>query len=375
MAILRRAAVLIIMFGLISVAGSAWAGTEDKLRNIESELGRKQQQQATLDQEAKKTGANLNNLRQQLIDVTESLQTKAEEQERLEDKLDEMTREAEAKNQALKDARQKFRLFTQALIEFSRSPPESLLLQTGLTMDHIHRSILLRSALPYLRQQEGVITHDLAALGELQQRIEEQQNAVAATQQNLQGQQRELDQLIKARQGLLRRTETEKEAIARRLVSLSNEARDLRQLLEKITPPHTSRSIAPHGTQAVLKPPVSGALVRGFGAKDADGVVSQGLTYAALPGSPVVAPRSGRVVFTGPFRGYGKILILQHDGGYHSFLAGFGRIDAEMGQDVDAGEPLGVLPVKTAARPELYFEWRRSNEPVDPSGNIAFLKN
>ena len=47
-------------------------------------------------------------------------------------------------------------------------------------------------------------------------------------------------------------------------------------------------------------------------------------------------------------------------------MAGFGRIDAEIGQEVEAGEPLGVLPVKGAARPELYFEWRRDNEPVDP---------
>jgi len=59
-------------------------------------------------------------------------------------------------------------------------------------------------------------------------------------------------------------------------------------------------------------------------------------------------------------------LILQHDGGYHSFLAGFGRIDADMGQDVEAGEPLGVLPVKEDTRPELYFEWRHNTEPVDP---------
>ena len=84
----------------------------------------------------------------------------------------------------------------------------------------------------------------------------------------------------------------------------------------------------------------------------------------------MVAPRAGRVVFVGPFRGYGQIMILQHANGYHSFLAGFGRIDAEMGQDVAAGEPLGVLPVKTGGRPELYFEWRHGEEPVDPINGL-----
>ncbi len=112
---------------------------------------------------------------------------------------------------------------------------------------------------------------------------------------------------------------------------------------------------------------MAGSIIRTFGSKDSDGITSHGLTFKTPLGAPVAAPASGRVVFAGPFRGYGQILILQHKGGYHSFLAGFGRIDAEMGQDVEAGEPLGVMPVKESAeKPELYFEWRRNGEPVDP---------
>jgi septal ring factor EnvC (AmiA/AmiB activator) len=117
-----------------------------------------------------------------------------------------------------------------------------------------------------------------------------------------------------------------------------------------------------------LRWPVSGAVRKNFGDRDADGVTSEGMTFIAPSGAPVVAPLAGKVVFAGPFRGYGQIMILQHDNGYHSFLSGFGRIDAETGQEVAAGEPLGVLPVKTGAKPELYFEWRRGGEPVDPAG-------
>ena len=114
--------------------------------------------------------------------------------------------------------------------------------------------------------------------------------------------------------------------------------------------------------------------MRHFGDKDADGVTSDGLTFASPSGAPIVAPRSGRVVFVGPFRGYGKIVILQHANGYHSLLSGFGRIDAEMGQEVDAGEPLGVLPVKAGAKQELYFEWRRGDEPTDPMGGLTIKR-
>jgi septal ring factor EnvC (AmiA/AmiB activator) len=229
--------------------------------------------------------------------------------------------------------------------------------------------ILLRAILPRLREQTEDIARDLSTLDSLKAQMAEQKRLTTAAQKNLAQQRQGLDQLIMARQGYLQRTEEQKEAIAHQLVSLSNEAKDLRQLLEKVTPRHAGRQGLQRGS-TILKWPVSGHIMRRFGERDADGVTSDGITFTALPGAPVVAPAAGRVVFVGPFRGYGQIIILQHTGGYHSFLAGFGRIDAEMEEDVEAGEPLGVLPVKGDLRPELYFEWRRISQPVDPARKI-----
>ena len=224
---------------------------------------------------------------------------------------------------------------------------------------------MARSLLPKHECGTESDARDLAVLADLYWMAEEQKRLVAASEKNLKQQQSALDQLVQSRQGLLNRTESQKAAIAKQLVSLSTQARDLHQLLAKVEPPGSRKSKGVFN--AVLERPVGGNVIRTFGSKDTDGIVSKGLTYKAMPGSPVVAPASGRVVFAGPFRGYGQILILQHKGGYHSFLAGFGRIDAEMGQEVDAGEPLGILPAKdSGARPELYFEWRRNGEPVDP---------
>jgi murein DD-endopeptidase MepM/ murein hydrolase activator NlpD len=185
----------------------------------------------------------------------------------------------------------------------------------------------------------------------------------------LEKQQKGLDQMIAMRQGFLQRTEEQKADIARHLAALAEEARDLRQLMEKVAMAHVQKP-RPRGALA-LRWPVSGIVRKNFGDKDADGVRSEGLTLAAPSGAPVVAPYAGRVVFVGPFRGYGQIMILQHNNGYHSFLSGFGRIDAEMAQEVDAGEPLGVLPVKEGTKPELYFEWRRGDKPVDPLSGLS----
>jgi septal ring factor EnvC (AmiA/AmiB activator) len=366
-----------IGFAILSlcISQSSYAKTAEELRQVEQQLEQQKQQADELDAKARETSASLQDLRQRLITAAANYQAKAEEQENLEDKLDQLTQDIDVKNKALRDEKHKLNLLTDALIELSRQPPETWFLQTGLTSDHIHRAILLRAALPHLKEQTETYVRDLASLNDLQVQLAEQKHLAIAAQENLQGQQHDLDQLIKARQGLLQRTEAQKEAISAQLVSLSSEAKDLRQLLDKVTPKHAPKSAPPSGLTSSLKPPVAGTLAHPYGARDADGVISQGLTYSALPGSPVVAPMAGKVVFAGPFRGYGQILILQHAGGYHSFLAGFGRIDAEMGQEVGKGEPLGVLPVKRGSKPELYFEWRRNNEAIDPTAGIALSKS
>jgi len=371
---------LILLFAVCWVSVPGWAAdtvNKDKLHKVEMQLGEKKEKVAELNKAAAEASEGLKGLQSKLIAATEALQTKEDEEDRIEDHLDQLEQDIADKQAGL--AREKHKLFvlTGALIEMGRQPQAAGFLQTGVTTDYIHRALLLQAVLPRIKEQTESIARDILELHEMKRQMDEQKSLLIATTQNLEKQQREMDQLIKARQGSLQRTEAQKQALAAQLVALSGEAQNLRQLMEKVSPPmrHTPLPGAPSGSKMALKVPVVGAVIRPYGTRDADGVVSEGMTFAALPGSPVVAPRAGKVVFAGPFRGYGQVLILQHDGGAHSFLAGFGRIDAEMGQDVATGEPLGVLPVKNASgtsggrdRTELYFEWRRNNEAVNPAG-------
>jgi septal ring factor EnvC (AmiA/AmiB activator) len=75
-------------------------------------------------------------------------------------------------------------------------------------------------------------------------------------------------------------------------------------------------------------------------------------------------------MFAGPFRGYGLILIVEHPNGYHSLIAGLGRIDTKVGQRVLAGEPLGVMGTPPDGNPDLYFELRRNGQPINPQRGL-----
>jgi murein hydrolase activator len=103
----------------------------------------------------------------------------------------------------------------------------------------------------------------------------------------------------------------------------------------------------------------------------------QGDTVATQSGSIVTAPSDGSVLYAGPFRSYGQLLILNAGDGYHVVLAGMSRISVVSGQSVLAGEPIGAMGEARVASasaetlgnavPELYVEFRKDGKPVDPS--------
>lgn len=135
--------------------------------------------------------------------------------------------------------------------------------------------------------------------------------------------------------------------------------------------------------------PVRGRLAASFGAAATEFGESKGIVLATRANAQVVAPFDGKVVFEGPFRSYGQILIIEHRGGYHTVLAGLGRVNAVVGQWLLAGEPVGVMGSSGIAatgqgasgdspgepgpgmavqdHPKLYVELRHKGQPVDPA--------
>ncbi len=91
----------------------------------------------------------------------------------------------------------------------------------------------------------------------------------------------------------------------------------------------------------------------------------QGLWFQANGQAQAVAPADSEVVFAGAYQNFGQVLILEIAGGYHLLLAGFGRIDVQIGDLVLAGEPVGVLPAGEVT--QLYLELRRNSQTMDPA--------
>lgn len=367
---------VLVSVSLPAVSFAAPQGSQKKeMEQIKKKLTAKKKAAAKVAKKERTTARELAKLRSKLVNATGELQDKLSEQQSLESRLDELVKETGVRGSVLRDSRRRLAKMTSSLLQLSRKPPGMLLLHEDSADAHVHRTILLRSMLPRLRKETAKIMNEIDIFKELQGQTSSQKQVVDSARQNLQRQRYSLDQLVKVRQGLLKKTKKEKKAIAQQLERLANEAKDLRQLMAHVSKPSWQRKIA-GGVPALknlksgLKMPVAGKMIRRFGDLDEFGVVSQGLLIGGSYGAPVVAPQSGRIVFKGPFRGYGKIVILQHPGGYHSFLSGFSRIDTDMGQKVDAGEPLGILHSKGEGKAQIYFEWRKGADPINPARKL-----
>jgi septal ring factor EnvC (AmiA/AmiB activator) len=108
--------------------------------------------------------------------------------------------------------------------------------------------------------------------------------------------------------------------------------------------------------------PVTGRVLAGFGAPVGGGT-SKGLVLGPPQGAVVIAPAEGRVAFSGPYRGYGRIVIIEHAGGWTSLVTGLARSDVVVGEQLVAGAPLGVAP---RSGPRVTLELRHDGEPVNP---------
>lgn len=166
-----------------------------------------------------------------------------------------------------------------------------------------------------------------------------------------------------------------------RLMRLAERERTLGALLDRLAPltetataPDRPRErVAVASLRGRLPRPAEGTVVARFG-EAAPGAPDdrQGIVLSTRPGALVTAPADGTVRFSGPFRSYGRLLIMDLGDGYHLLVAGLVSTEVAVGQWVLAGEPVGAMEAPgSGARPELYMELRHDGTPVDPMPWLA----
>lgn len=281
---------------------------------------------------------------------------------------------------------------TAALQQFSRRPLALSIWRPGSVQDAVYLRAMLDSAVPEIQARTSGLRSRLIRSRVLRDAAVAAAGQLRAQQSSLAERRSQLAALETRQRLASRAARGTADREAERALSLAEQARDLDSLVEDLEragelrarlaalpgpllrparPEETSAVAgvvpsAPESAAASPAPsyilPVTGRTVTGFGSPQPSGP-SSGLTLVPRAGAQVVAPAAGRVAFAGPYRGYGRIVIIEHANGWTSLVTGLARADVAVGEELVAGAPLGIAP---QARPEITLELRRGGEPVNP---------
>lgn len=281
-----------------------------------------------------------------------------------------------------------------ALQTAARRPLALAALQPGSLEDVVHLRAVLGSAVPQIRARTASLRAEIARGRALEAEAEQALAGLRGSESELRTRRQELAAL-EQRQRLASRT-ARGAALreAERALALAEEARDLDGLVDKlgevaalrrelaalpgpVLRPQNLAADLPAAPAAPTAPaagasaprlsdfqlPVQGRTLVGFGAKRDSGLASTGLTLAPAAGAQVVAPARGRVAFAGEYRGFARIVIIEHAGGWTSLVTGLERADVAVGDTVIGGSPLGRA---SGGNQPVTIELRRDGKPVNP---------
>ncbi|WP_166654184.1 murein hydrolase activator EnvC family protein [Tahibacter aquaticus] len=214
---------------------------------------------------------------------------------------------------------------------------------------------------------------DLVDLAKVQQAIEAQVVEIEATRGERNSESTRLQAEKLEREAMLDTLELSLKDQAARLDALGKDESALLRLLERLRDvfadiPKQLKAAEPFAERRGRLPwPLPGKVAVGFGSSDDSGRAISGIVVAADSGTEVRAVSHGRVAYADWLKGYGLILILDHGDGYMSLYGYNETLLKDVGDWVDAGEPIATAGTSGGRKSAgLYFELRARGKPLDP---------
>ncbi|MGH6735335.1 MAG: murein hydrolase activator EnvC family protein [Methyloceanibacter sp.] len=364
-------------------------------------------------------------LNSELIEAGERVQASEAKLSETEGKLAELTEQVNVIQSSITERKEAIVKMLSAMQRIGRTPPPALVTRRDDALAVVRSAMLLAEVFPELKYQADNLSGELDSLVTVENSIRAKRDEEKKESEQLAAERARLDQLLEEKKTKLAQGEIELTQLEQSTEALALEVTGLSELIERLnvqiakvevaqydaeiaaekalrermqaqvmaTPANESVvEIKPESTRVAfaspdrLKPalpfeqakgtlrlPAQGRQLKGFGDADPAGSTLKGISLQTREEARITAPADGWVVYAGPFRSYGQLLIINAGGGYHILLAGMSRIDVSLGQFVLAGEPIAVMGNPAvpssgddSSRPVLYVEFRKDGRPVDP---------
>lgn len=410
--------------------------SEIELLTLKENLEKAASRRVQLEQEISLIAKDKVSINRALLETSKQSQTLEQSIVEEEQRLSELSVSRNSLRKSLSSKRSLLSEVLAALQRMGRNPPPAILVRPEDALQSVRSAILLGAVVPEIRNETSTLFAELRALGEISRQInlkkenlakdlntlsesetrlslllgeknklaEVSQQQLLAEQiksEELAGKARSLEELIgkietqiatarkaatAAKQADLKRRTEEQERLANAREAIKNgrvpKTFDPEVARAKLDPrfadnARSEPAIAFSQAYGLLPMPVSGRAARAFGAKLSGGTKAPNFAIATRPNSRVRSPADGWVVYAGPFRSYGQLLILNVGEDHHVVMSGMADVNVTTGQFVLTGEPIGRMGLTqvvaaaaldlSSAQPVLYIEFRKDGQSIDPS--------
>ena len=387
------------------------ARREQDLKVLEEAISANAEARRRLEAEVESVKADRAKLNAALIETAERVRGTEDRIQGLEQRLQTLGASETAIRRSLQSRRGVIVEVFAALQRMGRRPPPAVLVRPEDMLEAVRASIMLGAVLPELRSEAEVLATDLGELVRLKAAIATDRTTLNGELAGLNREQARLAALMEARQSRIAEVERNVGAERQKAEDLARQAGTLKELIDRMEaeitgaqraaeearkaaeaqqretrekfaqlafrdPARLAPKIPFAEARGLLPRPVSGDMSLEFGAPDGYGGTTRGISITTRPKASVVSPADGWVAFAGPFRSYGRLLIINAGGGYYILLAGMDQINVDVGQFVLAGEPvatMGEAPLMSLIgaaieknNPVLYVEFRKDGGSIDP---------
>ena len=387
-----------------------FAVTSSDLEKMEQKVQQQSMEHKKLQAQETQINLELTEVSREMVNAAKKIQNNEEKLSRMERQLGKLKEELEATEKGFAQEDDNLIKTLAALQNLALKPTEAILVQPLTPVEIIRSAMLLRETVPYLEENATKIRKELEIIAQKKDKVEKQFEQISKQKLILEQEHSRMKTLVQKKSKIRNLVAIKSEKAKKNVEKLAAQANDLRDFLKKLekeredkkqqelerlrkeearlmaeekhtksksdgliksTPKAISNNITGFAqAKGTLPLPARGRIITAYGEQMVKGVSAKGITIQTRNQAQVVAPFDGVVLFSGPFRGYGNLIIIEHGENYLSLLAGMQNMDVDVGQMLLAGEPVGQMPSEGEAK--LYVEIRKDNHPIDP---LAWIKN
>ncbi|TFG35740.1 MAG: peptidase M23 [Nitrospirales bacterium] len=380
------------------LTSSAWsADAKKQLQGIKKEIREKKRLitkttrvESAVSSELSKIDMSLRSKEQSLFDLNKEMKSAEKGLEKTRSEIDSVVKDVETRKQLIQ---------SRLVSEYKAGEVGNIrFLFSSETLPQMLENLrYMKALLENDRQLVAAYNERIGKLKELKASMEQDVRRKENLKQSIVLKKKEIEAEKENKASFLHKVREDKKTYIASLQELESNSRRLQSIVEKLeaarrkryTAKTRSHSVQPDrkgGTTFVppststgfgaqkgrLSFPTQGRIVGSFGRHKHPEfnsyTISNGISIAAPIGADVRSIYSGTVVFSGYFKGYGNMVIVDHGDGFFSLYAHNSKVYKRVGSDVEKNELLAsVGDVDSPRGSSLYFEIRYQGKPIDPA--------